>query len=156
MNDDERRTIELIASLRAKGSFESARDELTTVAGRIAEKISRAVPGGKPWKFDTTSDFAKTSRRGSVCDELPGDIALKPDADPVEFDPPFTTEGFAIAVDIIRQAAAELGATQESALFDDSAKREYFVSGNGYKFRILQMEVALLTVSGDCHLLQMP
>lgn len=153
-SDDEQRTTEFIDDLRAKGSFESARETLTSIAGEIAEKINRTVPGGKPWKFDTTSDFAETLRHGSVCDQLTGDIALKPDSDPVEFDPPFSSEGFRIAVDVIRQEAARLGATQESALFDDSAKREYLVSGNGYTVRILQMELALLTVSGGCHLLQ--
>ncbi len=154
MSDDRQRRIDLIDSLRARGSFESARDRLTTVAGAIAEGISTAVPGGQPWKFDTTSDFAKTAHHGSVCAELPGNVALKPAANPVEFDPPLTAEGFRIAVDVIRRVAAEHGATEESALFGDSAKREYSVSGNGYRFRILQMDLALLTISADCRLLQ--
>ncbi len=151
MRDAERRLVE---TLRSKGSFESARAELTERAGALAEKISRAVEGGTPWKFDTTSDFARTLRRGSRCDGLPGDIALKPDADPVVFDPPFTADEFRIAVGVVRRAAADLGATEESSLFDESTAREYLVSGNGYRFRILQMTVAVLTVAGDCHLLE--
>ena len=154
MSDDEQRTAELVDSLRDKGSFESARDDLTALAGSVAEKINRAVPGGKQWRFDTTSEFAKTLQHGAVCDGLPGDVALKPDAAPVVFDPPFGSAEFRIAVDVIREEAAKVGATEESSLFNDSARREYFVSGNGYTFRIMQMKVALLTVSGDCRLLR--
>ncbi len=153
MDDDDQRMTELIGSLRDKGSFESARDNLTNLAGSVAERISGVVPGGRAWRFDTTSEFAKTLHQGAVCDDLAGDIALKPDAAPIVFDPPFASADFRIAVGVIREEAAKLGATTESALFDESAKREYFVSGNGYEFRIMQMKIALLTISGDCHLL---
>ena len=154
MSDDEQRTIDVIDSLRPKGSFEPARIGLTEIAASLAEKISRSIPGGKPWKFNTTSGFAKTLQRGSVCDGLPGGIALKPAADPVVFDPPFSADEFRVAVDVIRGVAAEFCATEESSLFNDDAEREYLFSGSGYTFRILQMKVAVVTVSGDCHLLQ--
>jgi hypothetical protein len=72
----------------------------------------------------------------------------------VVFDLPFTSEGFPTAVGVIRQEATALGASKQSSLFDDPAKREYVISGNGYKFGILQLDSALLTVDGDCHLLQ--
>lgn len=154
MSADDQQTIELIDSLRPKGSFESAREHLSALAATVAEKINEAVPGGKPWRVDTTSDLAQTLHHGAVCDDLAGNIALKPDAAPVVFDPPFSPEEFRIAAEVIRAEAAKVGATEASSLFDESAKREYFVKGNGYTFRILQMKVALLTVSGDCHLLQ--
>ena len=146
--------IALIDSLRPRGSFEAARAHLTAIAGSVAEQISQAVPGGKPWTFDSTSELATDARNGVPCDnDLSAGTARKPDADPVQFDV-FAPGDFTIAVGVIRREAAALGATEESSLFDDPAKREYVVSGNGYLFRILQINSTWLTVSGDCHLLQ--
>ena len=152
----DQQTIELIDGLRPKGSFEDARDNLTAIARSIAEKVDRAVPGGARWTFNTTSNYARSTRDGLSCTDNPlsADVARKPLADPGEWDPPLTSEGFKIAAGVIRDEAAKLGATQGSSLFDDSAKSEYTVTGNGYEFQLLQMKSALLTVSADCHLLQ--
>ena len=150
---DQQRT-ELIDSLRPSGSFEAARDRLTAIAESAADKISQAT-GGRPWKRDTTSGLAQSSRQGLPCDNgVFAGTALRPSSAPVVFDLPFTSEGFETTVAAIRQEAAALGAREESSLFDDPARREYVVSGNGYTFRFLQLDSALLTVDGDCHLLQ--
>lgn len=144
---------DVIDSLRPKGSFESARTALNGVARSTAERIGAAIPG-QPWKVNADSELGRMSYLGAPCDELPGDVALRPAAEPIVFDPAFTADNFPVAVDVIREQAAKLGATQESSLFNDGSKREYQVSGNGYEFRVMQMEVAVFTVSGDCHLLQ--
>lgn len=153
LTDDQK--IALIDSLRPKGSFEAARDQLTDIATSIAEQISAAVPAGAHWEVDTTSEFGRDAYAfGLPCDQLAGDIALRPEAKPIVFDPPFTPDGFKTAVEVIRQQAAKHGAATQTSLFNESAKREYDVQGNGYEFRILQMDSAVLTVTGDCHLLQ--
>jgi hypothetical protein len=58
------------------------------------------------------------------------------------------------AANIVRGEAAKVGATGQSSLFNEPSKREYDVQGNGYEFRILQMDRAILDITGDCHLLQ--
>ncbi len=55
---------------------------------------------------------------------------------------------------IVREEAAKYGATTESSLFNESAKRDYDVQGNGYEFRLLQIKFATLNITGDCFLLQ--
>lgn len=145
--------IKLIDSLRAKGSFEAARDRLTNTAQAIADQISTAVPG-RTWKFDTGEYGQDAYNNGSLCDKLDPYIARRPEAKPVVFDPAFSADGFKTAVDIVRREAAKYGATTESSLFNESAKREYDVQGNGYEFRILQMDVAVLTITGECRLYQ--
>jgi hypothetical protein len=152
----DRQKIEFIDSLRSKVSFESARDQLTALAQSVAEKISAAIPGGHPWRFDDrTSDLAKSLRDGASCDELPArtDIARKASAPPIIF-ATFTPEDFQIAKRVIREQAATLAATEESSLFNDASRAEYDVTGNGYEFRIMQSKKALFTLDGDCHLMQ--
>jgi hypothetical protein len=150
----DQQTIDLIDSLRPKGSFEAAHDNLTAIARAVAEKINQAVPGGKPWTVNTTSQIVTNARNGLPCgNDLSAGTAGKPEADPVQFDA-FTPSEFKIAVNVIRQEAAKLGATEESSLFDDASKREYFVSGNDYRFNIFQINSAIFSISGDCHLLQ--
>ncbi|WP_396935279.1 LppA family lipoprotein, partial [Mycolicibacterium sp.] len=41
-----------------------------------------------------------------------------------------------------------------SSLFDDPARRDYEVSGNGYQFNLGQAKVASLNITGDCFLMQ--
>jgi hypothetical protein len=147
--------VKLIDSLRSKGSFEATRDRFTDIAKTIAEQISAAVPGGQQWKFDTTSEFGRDAyANGLPCEQLPGDIALRPEAKPIVFNPALTPDGFKAAVNVVRREAAKYGATKETSLFNDSAKREYDVQGNGYEFRILQIDVAVMTITCDCYLLQ--
>ncbi|WP_214516444.1 LppA family lipoprotein, partial [Mycobacterium tuberculosis] len=55
---------------------------------------------------------------------------------------------------IVREEAAKYGATTESSLFNESAKRDYDVQGNGYEFRLLQIKFATLNITGYCFLLQ--
>lgn len=145
---------DIIESLRPKGSFEAARSTLTEIARSIATQIDAAIPGGQPWRVNSDTELGRMSYLGAPCDDLPGDVALKPGAEPIVFDPAFTAENFPAAVGVIREQAAKLGATRESSLFNEDSKREYLVSGNGYEFHVLQLKVAVLTVSGDCHLLQ--
>ncbi|WP_343710228.1 LppA family lipoprotein, partial [Mycobacterium sp.] len=46
------------------------------------------------------------------------------------------------------------GATDESSLFNESAKREFDVQGDGYEFRLIQITTAGLLITGECFLLQ--
>jgi hypothetical protein len=78
----------------------------------------------------------------------------RPIADAVEFGAPFSAEEFTTAAGIVRQEAAKYGATTESSLFNESAKRDYDVQGNGYEFDLGQIKVATLVIKGDCFLLQ--
>jgi hypothetical protein len=39
-------------------------------------------------------------------------------------------------------------------LFNDDAKRDYAVTGNGYEFKLGQIKYATLEITGDCLLLQ--
>ncbi|WP_343708937.1 LppA family lipoprotein [Mycobacterium sp.] len=145
--------IKLIDSMRSKGSFEAARDRLTNTAQAIAEQISAAIPG-QSWKFGDGEYATDAYKDGSLCDKLDPGIVRRPKAKPVDFGSPFTADGFKTAVDIVRHAATKYGATVQSSLFNESAKRDYDVQGNGYEFRILQIKTAGLDITGDCRLLQ--
>ncbi len=68
--------------------------------------------------------------------------------------PAAPTAPAAPAANIVREEAAKYGATTESSLFNESAKRDYDVQGNGYEFRLLQIKFATLNITGDCFLLQ--
>jgi hypothetical protein len=144
--------IKLIDSMRANGSFEAARERLTDTAQSIAEQIVAAVPG-QTWKFTDSPNIQRSDQQGSLCEELSADIARRPRVT-VDFGATFSADDFTTAADILRQAAAEYGATDESSLFNESTKREYDVQGNGYEFRLLQIKFAALIIKGDCFLLQ--
>ncbi len=131
--------IQLIDSMRNKGSYEAARERLTATARIIADRVSAAIPG-QTWKFTE--------------DPLTGDIARRPIADAVIFGTAFSAEDFKVVTNIVREEAAKYGATTESSLFNESAKRDYDVQGNGYEFRLLQIKFATLNITGDCFLLQ--
>jgi hypothetical protein len=145
--------IQLIDSMRAKGSFEAARERLTATAQVIAQRISAAV-GGQTWKFNDDSYGRDAYRNGSLCDKLTADIARRPRAKPVDFGSAFTADGFTTAVGIVREEAAKYGATTESSLFNESSKRDYDVQGNGYEFKLSQIDFSSLLITGDCFLMQ--
>lgn len=145
--------IQLIDGLRPKGSFETARQRITDTAAAIAERIAAAVPG-QTWKFEDDPHGLDAKRQGLPCEKLTGDIARRPMADPVVFGRTFSTEEFATAHDIVRQEAATYGATDQSSLFNDQAKRDYAVTGNGYEFKLGQIKYATLEITGDCFLMQ--
>ncbi len=145
--------IHLIDSMRHKGSFEAARERLTTTARIISDRISAAIPG-QTWKFTEDPAGRKADREGLSCKELPGDIARRPIADAVIFGTALSPEDFKTATNIVREEAAKYGATTQSSLFNESAKRDYDVQGNGYEFRLLQIKFATLDITGDCFLLQ--
>lgn len=145
--------IQLIDSLRPKGSFETARQRITDTAGVIAARIVAAVPG-QTWKFEDDPHGLDAKRQGLPCEKLTGDIARRPMADPVVFGRTFSTEEFTTAHDIVRQEAAAYGATDQSSLFNDQAKRDYAVTGNGYEFKLGQIKYATLEITGDCFLMQ--
>lgn len=88
------------------------------------------------------------------CKELTGDIARRPIADAVIFGTAFSAEDFKVVTNIVREEAAKYGATTESSLFNESAKRDYDVQGNGYEFNLGQIKFATLNITGDCFLLQ--
>lgn len=145
--------IKLIDSLRSKGSFEAGRDHLTKTAQSIAEQIAAAVPG-QTWKFDDDPYGKKSREMGSPCEQLTGDIANRPVANSIIFGSPFSADTFDIAVKIVREEAAKYGATNQNSLFNEPAKRDYDVQGNGYEFNIGQIKIASLNVTGDCRLMQ--
>ncbi|MCV7235272.1 hypothetical protein H7J49_22695 [Mycobacterium branderi] len=145
--------IQLIDSMRAKGSYEAARERLTDTARVIGERVSDAVPG-QTWTFDDDPYAQEAYRDGSLCEKLDADVARRPEAKRVGFGATFSAEGFRTAAAIVREEAAKYGATDESSLFDEPAKREYRVQGKGYEFRFMQMKFAALFITGDCFLLQ--
>jgi hypothetical protein len=146
-------TIKLIDSLRSKGSFEAGRDQLTKTAQLIAEQITAAIPG-QNWKFDD-DPYGKKSREGGLpCERLTGDIANRPVANSIIFGSTFSTDTFQTAASIVRQEAAKYGATTQNSLFNELAKRDYDVQGNGYEFNIGQIKFATLNITGDCRLMQ--
>lgn len=150
---DSDEAVKLIDSMRAKGSYEAARARLNDTAEIIAEHIVAAV-AGQTWAFSDDSHGLDIKRQGLPCEELTGDVARRPMADPVIFRRTFSAEEFATAADIVRQAATQYGAGKGSSLFDDPARRDYEVSGNGYQFNLGQAKVASLNITGDCFLMQ--
>jgi hypothetical protein len=130
MSDEEK--IELIDSMRAKGSFEAARERLTNTAQSIAEQIVAAVPG-QTWRFADDENARIQYRDGAPCTGgsklISEDIAGRPRAKTAVFGTTFSVEDFKTAAGIVRQVAAEYGATTESSLFNESAKRDYDVQG---------------------------
>lgn len=145
--------IQLIDSMRNKGSYEAARERLTATARIIADRVSAAIPG-QTWKFTEDPAGRKADREGLSCKELTGDIARRPIADAVIFGTAFSAEDFKVVTNIVREEAAKYGATTESSLFNESAKRDYDVQGNGYEFNLGQIKFATLNITGDCFLLQ--
>ncbi len=145
--------IQLIDSMRHKGSFEAARERLTTTARIISDRISAAIPG-QTWKFTEDPNVQKVDREGSLCEKLSADIARRPTPDSIKFGTTFSAEDFKIAANIVREEAAKYGATTESSLFNESAKRDYDVQGNGYEFNLGQINFATLNITGECLLLQ--
>jgi hypothetical protein len=149
----EQQKIKLIDSMRSKGSYEEARENLNASARMIAYRIVAAVPG-QTWTFTNNPGLQEDDRNGSSCKLVRDDLALRPRANTIEFDPTFSAEGFKTAADIVRKEAADYGATDQSSLSNESANRDYNVSGNGYDFRLAQAVKALLVITGDCFLFQ--
>jgi hypothetical protein len=145
--------VQLIDDMRAKGSYEDAQQRLTGTAKTIAERITAAVPG-QSWKFDDDPSGQHVTTQGLPCEKLTGDIARRPLADSVVFGRTFNAEEFATAHDIVRQEAAQYGATDESSLFNEQSRRDYDVQGNGFEFKLGQAKVATLNITGDCFLMQ--
>jgi hypothetical protein len=149
--------IQLIDQLRPRGSYEEARKHLTETAVDIAKRISAAIPG-QGWSFAQDPNVKEVNDEGTHCDNgLTEDIARRPFSDHIDFDKPFTASQFGTAIDILRQEAAKLGVKTkqgESSLFNETAKRDYQIEGNGYTFRILQINGAGLMLTGPCVLMQ--
>jgi hypothetical protein len=145
--------VQLIDSMREKGSFEDARQRLTDTARTIAERITAAVPG-QTWQFTPDPNVQDVNKTGRPCDNLTGDIAARPMADSVDFGRPFNGDEFTKAVDIVREEAAKFGATTETSLFNEDAKRDFNIQGDGYEFELMQSKAALLDITGDCFLMQ--
>lgn len=145
--------VKLIDSMRDNGSFEDARQRLTDASRAIADRIVAVTPG-QTWHFTNDPNVQNVNRQGLPCENLTGDIARRPNADTIGFERPFTPDEFATAADIIRQEAAEFGATEDSSLFNEQSKRDFNVQGNGYEFKLLQLQYARLNIIGDCFLMQ--
>lgn len=145
--------VELIDSMRPAGSFEAARARLDGLAAVIADRVVDAVPG-QTWRFFDGPNGLEITRAGLPCEKLTGDIARRPLSDGVVFGRTFSSAEFTVAVGIVRDEAAKVGATDESSLFDDEAKRDYNIAGNGYEFEIGQVNTATLNITGGCHLMQ--
>ena len=145
--------IALIDSMRAKGSYEAARQRLNDAAQTIAQRIVAAVPG-QTWQFSANADVREVKGDGLPCEKLTGSVALKPLADLVEFGRLFSSEEFRTATNIVRQEAAAFGATGESSLFNDGSRRDIDLRGDGYEFNLRQSKAAILNITGDCFLKQ--
>ncbi|WP_042915358.1 LppA family lipoprotein, partial [Mycobacterium canetti] len=120
---------------------------LTTTARIISDRISAAIPG-QTWKFDDDPNIQHSDQNGALCDKLTADIARRPIANSVIFGATFSAEDFKTAANIVREEAAQYGATTESSLFNESAKRDYDVQGNGYEFNLGQINFATLNITG--------
>jgi Lipoprotein confined to pathogenic Mycobacterium len=151
LTDDQK--VTLIESMRAKGSFEAARDRLTGSAQAIAEQINAVVPG-QTWKFADDRNERDAYQNGSLCENLDPGLARRPRARTVAFGTTFSTDGFTAAVGIVRQEAAKYGVTQDSSLFNEPSKRDYDVRANGNEFNLGQAKIATLLITGDCFLFQ--
>ncbi|WP_214515688.1 LppA family lipoprotein, partial [Mycobacterium tuberculosis] len=68
--------IQLIDSMRHKGSYKAARERLTATARIIADRVSAAIPG-QTWKFDDDPNIQQSDRNGALCDKLTADIARR-------------------------------------------------------------------------------
>lgn len=145
--------IALIDSMRAKGSYEAARQRLNATAQTIAQRIVAAVPG-QTWQFSGDRNVQEVKADGLPCEKLTGDIALRPMADTVTFGRLFSAEEFVTATAIVGQEAAPFGATDDSSLFNDPSKREHDIQGNGYEFNLGQITRATFNITGDCFLTQ--
>jgi hypothetical protein len=145
--------VQLIDSMREKGSFEEARQRLTGTAEVIADRIADTVPG-QTWTFTDDPNVQGIDRAGLPCENLTGDIAGRPTADTVVFARTFSADEFSAAVDVVRQEAATYGATSETSLFNEESKRDFNVQGDGYEFELGQSKKAVLTITGDCFLKQ--
>ena len=145
--------VELIDSMRADGSYEDARRRINDAAATIAERIVGAVPG-QTWQFSPDPNVQQVKSDGLPCDKLTGDIARRPLSDMVEFGRPFTSDEFATASDIVRDEAAEFGADGEDSLFNEQSRRDFHVQGGGFEFDLRQGGSAILTITGDCFLMQ--
>jgi hypothetical protein len=145
--------VALIDSMRANGSFDQARQRLNATAKVIGDRITAAVQN-QTWRFTSDPNLRKISSEGMSCDKLAGDVARRPKADTVEFSRTFTADEFALAAGIVREEAAQYGATAESSIFNEASKRDYDVQGNGYEFRLGQIDFARLNITGDCFLLK--
>ena len=143
--------VQLIDSMRDKCSFEDSRERLNRTARVIGDRIAAAIPG-QTWSFDDDPQGLKAARNGVSCEPLDADIARRPRADPVVFGRTFSAEEFATAADIVREEAAQYGAAGDSSLFNEQSKRDFDVQGNGYEFNLGQINVATLTITGDCFL----
>ncbi|WP_255605167.1 LppA family lipoprotein [Mycolicibacterium xanthum] len=145
--------IALIDGMRARGSFEAARQRLNAAAATIADRITAAVPG-QTWHFSEDPNVVDVKQAGLPCEKLTGDIARRPMSDLLEFGRTFDAGEFGTANEIVRDEAAKVGATDESSLFNDQARRDLAVQGNGYEFKLSQGGSAILNITGDCHLMQ--
>lgn len=145
--------IALIDDMRAKGSYEDARQRLNATAEVTAERIVAAV-AGQTWQFNTDPQGQHIKEQGLPCEQLTGDIARRPMSDSIQFGRTFSDEEFATAHDIVREEAAAYGATDESSLFNEQDKRDVEIGGNGYEFTLGQIDVATLNITGDCFLMQ--
>ncbi|BCI52899.1 hypothetical protein NIIDNTM18_21770 [Mycolicibacterium litorale] len=145
--------VQLIDSMRNKGSYEDARQRLTNTARVIADRIVAAVPG-QTWQFTQDPNVQNVNANGLPCEQLTGDIAGRPISDSVDFGRPFAADEFSKAADIVRQEAAQYGATEESCLFNEDSKRDFNIQGNGYEFELMQSKAAILDITGDCFLMQ--
>lgn len=145
--------IALIDSMRAKGSYEAARQRINDTAQTIAQRIAAAVPG-QTWQFSTNPDVREVKGDGLPCDKLTGSVALKPLADLVEFGRLFSSEEFETAAGIVREEAAKFGATGDSSLFNDDSRRDIDIRGAGYEFNLRQSKAAILNITGGCFLRQ--
>ena len=145
--------VELIDSMRPGGSYEDARRRINDAAATIAERIVGAVPG-QTWQFSPDPNVQQVKSDGLPCDKLTGDIARRPLSDMVEFGRPFTSEEFATASDIVRDEAAEFGADGGDSLFNEQSRRDFHVRGGGFEFDLRQGGSAILTITGDCFLMQ--
>ena len=145
--------VALIDSMRPEGSYEDARQRMNDAAAAIADRIVAAVPG-QTWRVSDDPHGLEAKRAGLPCEKLTGDIARRPLSDPIIFGRTFDAEEFAVAGDIVGREAARFGATDQSSLFNEQAKRDYNVQGNGYEFSLGQINNATLNITGDCFLMQ--
>ena len=147
-------TASLKDELRAKGSAEDALARYEQQIARTADQITQLVPG-LSWQWNSTST---TITCGGELRDTGGVQVLTRHA---YFDGPIPDSTWASALNLVRDTASTLGATDMSVFTDRPGEHDVEIVGeNGAQVRFGTRIGSTLSARSDCYLrgddLQMP
>lgn len=132
--------------LRAKPPFEVAQRQYRDAATQMANQIAALVPG-TTWTFtqDTwmtcAGDYVRT--RGKEAYFM------------VQFSSPIPDDKWGQAVEIVKNATTQFGATDFGVMKDKPTDHDVYFSGpNGVEFKLGTQKAAVLTAKADCRISQ--